>query len=541
MAISPETIEEVIKVANVYDVISEYITLEKTGSNYRALCPFHSEKTPSFMVSPTKNIFKCFGCGKSGNAIKFVMEYEGLSFSEAVIKIANKYNIPVKYTKLDEDFSHLNSLFEVAKKITSFYKEQLKKSNKAKDYLKRRDILFSTADFFDLGYSPEDSKELLEFCKKENISIEDLKEIGLVTVLENKILDKFRGRIIFPIKDHRGRIVAFGGRSLGDKQPKYLNSPETKIYSKSKVLYGFYEARDILREKKEVIVVEGYFDLISLYQIGIKNVVATLGTALTEEHGKLLKKFVNKAVLMFDSDKAGKQAAVRGAKVLLSQGIDVYYTPLKEKDPDMLAKSGRKSVEEVLDKSKDFLKFLLDRVKEEKELKKRKNLIDLYLDIVSYVPDKHTQGLYIKELSEETGIPINLLEVKDRNTSSLKEQNDKQIEKYLYFPEKIILKTILLHKDEMLSSFNNFDKIEGSEYFLYLLELLINNKLSEEELEEIKNFPVSADIKTALEALNQLHEKWIKKQLEISALFNKVDNNVLSLILEKSKGGSDQK
>jgi DNA primase len=535
MAIAPETIEEVLRTANVYDVISEYITLEKAGSNYRALCPFHTEKTPSFMVSPSKNIFKCFGCGKSGNAVKFVMEYEGLSFSEAIVKIAQKYNIPVKYTKPQEDTSHLTGLYEVIKKISSFYKEELKKSAKAKKYLSERGILFSTADFFNIGYSPEDPDKLLDFCKKENISIDQLKDIGLVTVGEKGVYDRFKGRIVFPIKDHRGRIVAFGGRSIDGKNPKYLNSPETKIYLKSKVLYGFFEARDTLREKKEVIIVEGYFDLLSLYQVGIKNVVATLGTALTGYHGKLLKKFVNKAVLMFDSDKAGKQAAVRGAKILLSQGIDVYYVPLKEKDPDLLAKSGRKTVEETLDKAQDFLKFLLSRIKEEKELKKQKNLIDLYLDVVSYIPDKHVQGLYLKELSKEIGIPLNLLEVKDRNFDETEEEEQKNIQKYLFYSEKIILKTLVLHKEEILRSFNNFDKIEGSDYFLYLLELVLNNKLSEEELEEIKNFPVPENLDTALEALNQLHQKWIKKQLEISALFNKVDEKVLSLFLENIK------
>lgn len=535
MAIAPETIEEVKRVANVYDVISEYITLERTGSNYRALCPFHSEKTPSFMVSPQKNIFKCFGCGVSGDAIKFIMEYEGVNFSDAIIKLAQKYNIPVRYTKNSEDIAYLQGFYQITRKIADFYKSQLKKSSIAKKYLSDRKISPSTTDIFDLGFSPENPEELLDFCKRENISIEELKEIGLVTLLENeKVLDKFRGRIIFPIKDPKGRIVAFGGRSISpEREPKYLNSPETKIYSKSKVLYGFFESKDYLREKKEVIIVEGYFDLISLYQIGIKNVVATLGTAFTREHAKLLKKFVNRAILMFDSDKAGKKAAIRASQLLLSQEIEVYYANIGKKDPDELAKEGRTAVEKVIASSKDFIFFLLDRIKEEEELKKKKNLIDLYLDIVSYIPNKHSQALYLKELSEELNIPVELLEVKEKDLEIVKEDN--QLEKHLFFPEKLILKTLVFEKDNLLKKFDNFDKIEGSEYFLYLLELVLNNQLSEEELEEIKNFPVTVDIDGAVEALKNLHQKWIQKQLEISALFNQVDNSVLSLLFRKNK------
>jgi len=542
MGISPETIDEVIRTANVYDVISDYITLEKAGSNYRALCPFHTEKTPSFMVSPQKNIYKCFGCGKSGNAVKFVMDYEGLSFPEAIVKIAQKYNIPVKYTKNDENLQHLNGLFEVSKKISSFYKQQLKKSNIAKSYLSERGISFSVADFFDIGYSPENPEEILHFCKKEGISLEELKEIGIGSVYENgKFVDRFRGRIIFPIKDGRGRVVAFGGRIINwEQKPKYLNSPETKIYSKSRILYGYFEAKDILREKKEVIIVEGYFDLISLYQVGIKNVVATLGTSFTDEHGNLLRKFVKKAILMFDSDKAGKQAAIRASKILLSKEIDVFYAPLYKKDPDQLAKEGRKAVEEVIKNSKDFFGFLIEKIKEAKDLKNEKKLIDLYLDILSYIPNKHVQGLYLKKLSKETNIPIGYLEVKERKdiTSSTGKEGS-EIERFLYYPEKIILKTLVHEKDKLLRLFNNFDKIEGSEYFLYLLRLVIDNHISEEELEEIKSFPVPVDLGAAVESLNKLHDRWIKSQVEISAIFNKTDENILSLLIKKQKGGSD--
>ncbi|WP_297453016.1 DNA primase [Persephonella sp.] len=546
MAISQETVEEVLRVANVYDVISEYIPLEKAGSSYKALCPFHTEKTPSFMVSPQKNIFKCFGCGKSGSAITFLMEYEGISFGEAVIKLAEKYNIPVKFTKEDKSFQEKNRLFQVTQKITEFYQEQLKKSSEAKNYLKKRGLLPSTIETFEIGFSPFESNALKQFIQKENISVDELQRIGLITIKESgDFVDKFAGRVIFPIKNHRGRVVAFGGRAISDnKSPKYINSPETEIYSKGKVLYGLYNAKDSLREKKEAIIVEGYLDLISLYQVGIKNVVATLGTAMTSEHGKLLSKFINRAVLMFDSDSAGKKAAIRAAKVLLPYRIEVYYCPIeKGKDPDELAKEGSQAVLNQLQKSQDFLLFLLDRLQAQKDLKKRKEIIDLYLDILSYMPDKHIQGVYLKELSTVAGIPVELLEVQEREFEVEKEEISSF--KGLPLNEKLILKGLLLYKDQILNEFDQFDKISGSAYFMYLInELLKGGEL--EELEEIKNFEIPVSPEDTIEALNLLHRNWLKQQTEIDATFlSNLDDSILQKILETKKslytGGRKQK
>ncbi|WP_457642526.1 DNA primase [Persephonella sp.] len=539
MAISPETIEEVRRTANVYDVISEYITLEKAGSNYKALCPFHAEKTPSFIVSPQKNIFKCFGCGKSGTAVSFVMDYEGISFSEAVIKIAQKYNIPVKYTKSEENFEHLKSLFRVTDKIALFYKNQLKNFTEPKEYLKKREILYTTADIFDLGYSPENNKGLISFCKKEGISLEELKEIGLITEKEDGyIVDKFRGRLIFPIRDHRGRIVAFGGRSIKeDQQPKYINSPETKIYSKSKVLYGFYEAKDYLREKKWAVIVEGYLDLISLYQVGVRNVVATLGTAFTENHGELLRKFINKAVLMFDNDKAGKKAVIRASKVLLSKNIDVYYTPLEDgKDPDDLAKKGVKAVEETLKGSKYIFDFLLERIVEEKELKKKGEIVDLYLEMVSVIPERTKQGLLVKKLSEEAGLQESYIELKKKNSGGSVE-SEINITDYLSKAEKLILKTLLLKKDSLLSRFDKFDKIEGSGNFEILLRAILNNEEIEEELlEEILTSEEVADVDAAVYALELKYKAWLKKENELYLSVNKdPDDSFLKKLQEEVK------
>ena len=546
MAISQETVEEVLRTANVYDVISEYIDLQKAGSNYKALCPFHSEKTPSFMVSPQKNIFKCFGCGKSGSAVTFLMEYEGISFGEAIIKLAQKYNIKIKYTKDQEEQKEKNELIKIAEKIKDFYKDQLKKSSEAKEYIRKRELLPNVVDAFDVGFSPYQIDELLSFCQKEGISHHQLKKIGLITVKEDGTLrDKFAGRIIFPIKDHRGRTVAFGGRAVKDgKQPKYINSPETEIYSKGKILYGLYEGRDFIREKKEVIVVEGYLDLISLHQIGIRNVVATLGTAMTPHHGKLLSKFVKKAVLMFDSDAAGKKAVIKAAKILLPYRIDVFYCPLqKGLDPDDLAKKGYREVERYLSNAQDFLYFLLERIEKTKELKKRKEIIDLYLDILSYLPDKHVQGLYLKELSDKTGIPVDMLQVESKKEVRT-ETEEVEIDS-LYYAEKVVLKGLLENKDEILRRFKDFDKITGSAYFLYLLnEVLKSGETG--ELEKIRQLNIPSHPEAVVNALKVMHKNWIKQQNEIeSSLVPSLDDiSIKKIFLNKKSlytGGNKKK
>ncbi len=546
MAISQETVEEVLRVANVYDVISEYIDLQKAGSNYKALCPFHTEKTPSFMVSPQKNIFKCFGCGKSGSAITFLMDYEGMSFREAVLKLAQKYNIQVRYTKDQEDQKEKNELVKIAEKIKDFYKNQLKKSVKAKEYIRNRGLLPNVIDAFDIGFSPYSIEDLLTFCQKEGISHQQLKKIGLITVKEDGTLrDKFAGRIIFPIKDNRGRTVAFGGRIIEEgKQPKYINSPETEIYSKGKILYGMYEGKDFIREKKEVIVVEGYLDLISLYQIGIKNVVATLGTAMTPHHGKLLSKFVKKAILMFDSDSAGKKAVIKASKILLPYRIDVFYCPLqKGMDPDDLAKKGFREVEKYLKKSQDFLYFLLERIQSTKELKKRKEIIDLYLDILSYIPDKHVQGLYLKELSDRTGIPLDMLKVESRN--ELLPVNEELNVDSLFYTEKMVLKGLLEHREEILSIFSDFDKITGSAYFLYLLNEILEGG-DTEELESIKKLDIPSQPEAVINALNVMHRKWLEQQneIEISLISSLDDTSIKKIFLNKKSlytGGNKKK
>jgi len=501
MAISQETIDEVNRVANVYDVVSDYISLKKTGSVYVALCPFHSEKTPSFVVSPSKNIFKCFGCGIAGNAIKFVMEYEKVSFTEAVIKIAQKYNIPVKFEN-DEKDKIFKGLYLVAREILNFYKENLKNSSLAKDYIKKRGILPRIIEDFELGYSPTDIGLLKKFIEEKNISIEDLEKIGLITNTENGIKDKFAGRLIFPIKDVKGNVVAFGGRALEEgKQPKYLNSPDTVIYKKGNTLYGIYESLPYIKEKETVIIVEGYMDLISLHQIGIKNVVATLGTAFTQNQARLIKKYVKEAIIMFDSDSAGKKAAIEASKILLSEGITVKYAYYNDaKDPDELSKKGISRVKEVINQSKDIVLFLLEKLNEtenldeQTKLKKYRTTYNYILDILAHITDPTLKISYIKLISEQTKRDVSKVEADiETHRKTIEKQlqqihqntdeEDKMDLKTLPIKQKIILKYIL-DNPYVLQNGEIYDTILSLGSLNYYIEIVKSE--NKEKIEKLK-------------------------------------------------------
>lgn len=522
MAILPETIEEIKSVANVYDVISEYLDLKKVGTSYSALCPFHSEKTPSFYVSPQKNIWKCFGCGKSGNAISFLVEYEGISYSQAIIKLAEKYGIKVKFSG-KENFKEKSQILNILEKVAKFYKEQLKFYPKPRKYLLDRGINPSTIDKFDIGYSPEDDS-FIKFIEKENIDKNLLVDAGIISSIDSK-KDKFSGRIIFPIKDLSGKVIAFGGRVIDDnKSPKYLNSPETKVYHKSEVLYGLYEAKEYIREENFAVIVEGYFDVISPYQVGLKNIVASLGTAFTQKQAKLLKKFTDKIYLMFDSDKAGKQAVVRASKIFLSEGIEVYYTPLEDKDPDLLAKKGYKVLKEKLQKGENFLDFLIKTLKNTESREKRASLIKIVLDILSTAKDKILISEYINILSKETGMLKEFLieEMKKfKSNKTITKDEEVFIKKdKLNTAEKIVLKGLItLDKNQVLNILNNYGKIFFSEYFNYLMDAILNNELSEKEYEEIKSFetpPIT--LETFEDAISSLIKLNQEKQLKEKAI-----------------------
>jgi len=538
LAISPETIDEVQRVSNVYDIISDYLSLKKTGSVYVALCPFHNERTPSFVVSPTKNIFKCFGCGISGNAIKFVMEYEKISFSDAIIKIAQKYGITVKYIGNDKE-KHLKGLYSLTRQITDFYKNQLKESQIAREYLRKRGIQPQTIIDFEIGYSPENSERFNKFIQENDISIEDLNKIGLMSVHNDKIYDKFSGRIIFPIKDHKGNIVGFGGRAIDEnRHPKYLNSPETQVYKKSKVLYGLFENSQIIKEKSQAVIVEGYMDLISLYQIGIKNVVATLGTALTKEHVNLLKKYVKEVIVMFDSDEAGKKAAIRAAEILLSEGITVRYAYYTEaKDPDELSKKGLNTVKEIINNAEDVIFFLTRKLKEinsledKHQLMRYKTIYNYILMMLANVKDHGLKASYVNYLSQmldktPSKIELEIDDTKKQPENEYRFEMEEETNKLnlkLSYKEKVFIKYIYQNPEVLKDEI--FDKISFPEKIQYIIDLIKNNTeyelLMSDIIQDTKIQPSYESFQNILNEFVKKYEKENQRLMREAMLMNK--------------------
>lgn len=504
MAISPQTIEEVQKAVNVYDVISEYIPLKKSGVNYIALCPFHNEKTPSFIVSPSKNIFKCFGCGIGGDAVKFLMEYEKISFSDAIVKLATKYGIKITYIGADR-YNQLAPIFELTEKITDFYHHGLIHSREAKEYIASRGISATAVKHFQIGYSPVDSRHILDFCKENGVQPEKLVEIGILSEYKNgKFSDKFAGRLIFPIRDIKGKVVGFGGRATQPTQsPKYLNSPESQIYKKGKVLYGLFNNLEYIKEKSSVIVVEGYMDLISLWQTGVKNVVATLGTAFTSDQAKLLTKYTQDIYLMFDSDEAGKKASIQAAKLIISEGVVpklVIYTDYK--DPDELSQSGLKAVLDTINRAQDIILYIMSQIQNttaiedrEHRLKKYTLLYKILLELMSSITKPELFYSYINIVSSELGIAPeklqrdidNIPKNSHKNRQSTKETNHLNS---LSVSEKAILKTAI-QKPYLLKNCDFCDKIFISPVLKYYFELIQSD--SPDEYEEISEMVESIE------------------------------------------------
>jgi len=361
---------KVRETADIVDIIGSVIPLKRTGSTFKALCPFHREKTPSFNVHPAKQIFHCFGCGIGGDVIKFWMLHERLDFRSAVENLARRIGLPVpELSATPEDVSREKKrrlLFEVNQFALKYYKKRLetKAGVEAREYLSRRGIEQELCEDFQLGWATENWDDFLTAAGKNGYSSELLHEAGLILPGKTKggFYDRFRGRIIFPILDLQGHCVAFGGRILTSGEPKYLNSPETETYKKGKVLFGLHLAREALRGEQSALLVEGYMDLIALYKFGFTTGVASLGTALTEDQARLLKRFTKEVIFIYDGDEAGQQAMLRGCEVLLGQSLLVGVVVLPEKDdPDtFLAHHGAKTLQSLIEKRIDFLDFFFE-------------------------------------------------------------------------------------------------------------------------------------------------------------------------------------
>lgn len=354
----------------ITEVARLYVDLKPAGKYYKALCPFHTEKTPSFFVMPEKDTFACYGCNKFGDIFTLVQEIENISFPDAINFLIDKFNIPIEKSKYNKSVKKdiYIGINEIALK---YFRENLydtPEGKQAQAYLKNRGITHSTGELFSLGYAENRWDGLTNYLRRNSSDITKAVELGLlIKGNNNRIYDRFRGRIIFPIRSESGAVIAFGGRTVFDEPSKYLNSPDTPIYKKSNHLYGFNLSKKFIREEKAAILVEGYFDVISLYQHGIKNVTASLGTALTESQIYLLKRFADKIFIFYDSDDAGIAAAVRGIEKMFEQNINPRIITLSDsKDPDdFIREKGMKAFKQEVGNATDGFKYLLQRTEKE--------------------------------------------------------------------------------------------------------------------------------------------------------------------------------
>ena len=487
--ISKDTIDKVFEFSRVEEVISDFIALKKSGANYKGLSPFTNEKTPSFVVSPSKQIWKDFSSGKGGNVIAFLMEHEQFNYPESIRYLANKYNIEIIETvETSENIEERNereSLFIINNFASSYFQDILLEKEEINKYLLDRGLSLTTIKNFNLGYSTDSKNNFYKKANENGYSDKYLEETGLVIASDNKKIDRFRERIIFPIKSIAGRVIGFGGRIIDSnkKIAKYINSPESKIYNKSKILYGIYESKQFIVKDDNCLLVEGYMDVIQLHEHGIKNVLASSGTSLTKDQIILIKRLTSNIVVLFDGDQAGVSASLRSIDLILEEGLNVKICSFPEgDDPDSFVRKNKKEkmLEFINNESKDFVDFKLSLNKDFKDDEDRKvSLIKNILKSISLIPDTLKQEIYIKKLSavleidesslfrsfSNIGVSKSLnrssknlynskiykVEASDqRHTSSYIYQLERQIISILlkYGVEEIQFEDIILNKDE---------------------------------------------------------------------------------------------
>ena len=454
--INKTTIDQVYDASRVEEIIGDFISLKKSGANFKGLSPFTKEKTPSFMVSPVKQIWKDFSSGKGGNVVAFLMEHEHFTYPEAIRYLAKKYSIEIEETKQTEEEKLLNddreSMYLLSNYASNFFENSLWNTDEGKSigisYFKERGFTDDTIKFFKLGYSQDKVDAFSKDALKKGYKIDFMTKTGLVILNKNQKnnIDRFKGRVIFPIRSMSGRVQGFGARTLSSykKTAKYINSPESSIYYKSKILYGLYEAKQSIAKENCCYLVEGYTDVIQMYQSGIKNIVSSSGTALTSDQIRLIKRLTSNIIVLFDSDPAGIRAALRGIDLILEQGINVRVCAFPDgEDPDSFAKSNSPSVlkQFLNDNTKDFIqykaKLLLDESKND-PIKKTSTVRDI-IQSISKIPDIIQQEFYLKSCSEIMDVSEEVLFSAFAQEKNKKFRN-KNVIKY-QVPQKVINKT----------------------------------------------------------------------------------------------------
>lgn len=456
-------LEDILGRINIVELISGYLPLKRAGKNFKAVCPFHHEKTPSFMVSPDRQIYHCFGCGESGNAFKFLMRYERLEFPEAVEALARKAGVALpQRTAQDEKAASLTTqLYRINELTASFYESNLNspQGQGARGYLLKRDIKQESIKSLKLGLAPDNWEALINYLRAKGIGLSLLEKAGLIVPKEGGgYYDRFRNRIIFPIYDIKSRPLGFGARVLDDSLPKYINSPETPIYTKGKNLYGLHLAKEAAREDDSVVVVEGYLDFLLPYQEGLKNIVASLGTALTVEQARLLKRYTHNVAMVYDADAAGQLATLRTLDIFIEEEMEVRVVSLPAGfDPDLFVrKNGIAGLREKISQARSLFDYKLGMLKSRynfKEIEGKAKICSAMLETLSKFKNAVLKSEYIKQLSQEIKVEEDALWQEARKINAPKPYadgvNEPPIKKAVDVnpTEKLLIKLMLEETD----------------------------------------------------------------------------------------------
>jgi len=507
------TIEKILDAAQIVDVVQEFVPLKKRGVNLLGLCPFHNEKTPSFTVSPSKGIFKCFGCGKGGNSVNFIMEHEHLSYPEALKYLARKYHIEIEERELTREDIEKQNERESMLVLTAYAGRQFKENLFNADegisigltYFKERGFRHDTLNKFDIGYSFERRDAFSKKAVEDGYKQEFLIKTGLSIQHEEKIFDRFSGRVMFPIHSLSGQVLGFGGRILrsDQKTAKYLNSPESEIYHKSKIVYGIFQARKAITQDDRCYLVEGYTDVLSLHEADIENVVASSGTSLTQEQVRLIKRFTQNITILYDGDEAGIKASIRGIDLVLEEGMNVKIVLLPDgEDPDSYSKkvNNEEFTKYLKENETDFIRFktqlLLSEAKSDPV--KRANLIRDIVKSIAVIPETITRTVYIKECSTQMEVPEPVLynEVnKLRQQKSFQDRNKypgpedlpvpriapvKQVthEAGTFYSEREIIRLLLKYGSEVYE--RKLNREDGKETVTTIADYIVNEIVSDE-------------------------------------------------------------
>ena len=540
MRYSDEILEEVKTSNDIVEVVSQYIHLKRSGRNYFGLCPFHNEKSPSFSVSPDKQIFHCFGCGTGGNVISFISKIEGIGFKEAIEVLAEKANIKLPTTESNVD-SQKEELKAKVYKVNSFTAEYYHKklyepsSKIAQEYIKKRKINNETLECFKIGFSGK-FDELYKALKKEGFQDAEILESGLVNKSDNgKYIDRFRNRLMIPILDERNRVIGFGGRVLDDSKPKYINSPENIVYSKGRNLFGLNVAKK--GDTKRLLIVEGYMDAISLHQRGITNVVAALGTALTTGQGWLLRKNTEQVILGFDSDGAGQTAIIRAMEVMQNMGCDMRVLQMTgAKDPDeFVLKYGAARFQRLLDNAISLIEFKIQVLQKDLNLENASDKIKLLNEIaklISKVDNTMEREIYIEKLSKGYNISkeaiyaeVNKIQYSSRQSSKILEKDRPALSKRKRQTIEEVSEEIRKREDTIIS-------------------ILMNNPETYKTLKENLNVENFKD-ETNKMILQKIYTELEKENSNINSILDYIDNeemqNHLTEIMAEDYGITDSK